>query len=198
MKKVCFVVSHLGSGSASLVAALNANPSCQFIESNAKYDGPASVRWIFKMGHKCRDASAVYGDHLLFNASITSREMYGRFLNIFVVRPARHSLNEIIRMGYNERGASSYYRFRLRRICEMAKRSPDSILVSWEELAKESTADIISEYLGLPTPISPPLPFEPSEEVCSESTVEECQMAYERYYYYLNGLNLRRPNDTRS
>ena len=150
------------------------------------------------MGHKCRDASAVYGDHLLFNASVTSKEMYGRFLNIFVVRPARHSLNEIINMGYNERGASSYYRFRLRRICEMAKRSPDSVLVSWEELAKESTADIISEYLGLPTLINPPAPSESSIEACSESTVEECQMAYERYYYYLNGLNLRRPNDTRS
>ena len=193
MKKVCFVVSHLGSGSESLVAALNATPRCQFMESNAKYDGLSSARWLFKMGHKCRDASAVYGDHLLFNASVTSKSIYGAFSSIFVIRPARHSLNQIIKMGYSERGAASYYRFRLRRMCEMAKRSPGAVLITWEDLARESTMNIIEDYLNIPDSIETPELGLTPKDLCSESCVEECQGAYERYSYYLSGLNLRRP-----
>jgi len=195
LKKVCFVVSHLGSGSGGLVASLNCNPRCEIRESNARYDGAASVRWLFRMGHKCRDAGAVYGDHLLYNASISNKRLYGLFRMLFVIRPARHSLNEIIKRGYNEQGASSYYRFRLRRICEMAKRCPGAVLMTWDDLAKQQSMDIIGDYLGFSTPSDPPNLTYPEREVCSEGVVDECQRAYDRYYFYLNGLNLRRSNE---
>lgn len=195
MKKVCFVVSHLGSGSSSLVASLNANPRCEIRESAARYESSASVRWLFKLGHKCRDAGAVYGDHLLFNSSLANRDLYGGFLYIFVVRPARHSLNEILKMGYGEREASSYYRFRLRRVCEIAKKSPGSVLLTWDDLAKEPSLRIIEGYLGLSERLHPPSLNQGDGVLCSERTVGECQEAYDRYYQYLNGLELRRTRD---
>lgn len=195
MKKVCFVVSHLGSGSSSLVSSLNANPRCEIRESGARYEGPSAVRWLFKLGHKCRDAGAVYGDHLLFNSSLASRDLYGQFRFIFVARPARHSLNEIIRAGYDESGASSYYRFRLRRICEIAKRSPGALLLTWDDLAKDSSLRIIEDYLGLSEPLRMRPPLEDGKESCSEKTVDECQRAYDRYYHYLDALELRRSRD---
>jgi hypothetical protein len=192
LKKVCFVVSHLGSGSGNLVSAINANPRCEIRESGLRYAGASSVRWLFRMGHKCRDASAVYGDHLLFNASVSSKDLYGMFGCIFVIRPARHSLNEILRRGYGESGASSYYRFRLRRMCEMAKRSPGAVLLTWDDLAKERSLRIIEEYLGLAKPLEMPVTDDPADDLCSEATVQECQRAYDRYFYYLGGLDLRR------
>lgn len=195
MKKVCFVVSHLGSGSGSLVTSLNSNPRCEIKESGARYDGAASVRWLFRLGHKCRDAGAVYGDHLLFNASLSNKRLYELFKFIFVIRPARHSLNEIMRFGYKEQGASSYYRFRLRRMCEIAKKSPGSLLLTWEDLARDSSLRIIEEYLGLSEFLKPISLGEPPQEICSESVVESCQEAYDRYYYYLNKLELRRTGD---
>jgi len=195
LKKVCFVVSHLGSGSGSLVSALNANPRCEIRDSGARYDGASGIRWLFRMGHKCRDASAVYGDHLLFNASISSKRLYGMFQNIFVIRPARHSLNEIVLRGYNEKGASSYYRFRLRRICEMARRSPESLLLTWDDLARDSSMRIIEEYLGLSAPLETPRTGVPARDSCSEAVVDECQQAYDRYYYYLKSLGLKGSSD---
>lgn len=195
MKKVCFVVSHLGSGSGSLVASLNAHPQCEIHQSATRYESPSSLRWLFRMGHKCRDASAVYGDHLLFNASISNREVYRACKPIVVVRPARHSLNEIIRGGYRPEGAAAYYRFRLRRICEFARRCPWAVLLEWDDLAKEGTLRIIEDYLGLSKPLIPiSQPVEPPD-ACPERLVEECQEAYERYHYYLSGLKLRRPLD---
>lgn len=156
-------------------------------------------RWLFKMGHKCRDASAVYGDHLLFNASISSRDIYSSCRLILVIRPARHSLNQIIRGGYSPSGAGAYYRFRLRRMCEVARRSPGALLLTWDDLAKERSMRIIEEYVGLSSPLTPPEPpNEQESEICPEAVVEECQKAYDRYYYYLSQIELRRPVDQAS
>lgn len=195
MKKVCFVVSHLGSGSGSLVAALNGHPQCQIHESGTRYDSPATFRWLFRAGHKCRDASAVYGDHLLFNASMSSREVYRACSPIIVVRPARGSLNEIVAAGYSPEGASAYYRFRLRRICELARGSNSPLLLTWDDLAKEESLRIIEEYLGLSKQLSVPLVGGPPKDTCPERVIEECQRAYDRYHYYLSSLNTRRPLD---
>lgn len=198
MKKVCFVVSHLGSGSGSLVAALNAHPQCQIHESGTRYDSPATLRWLFRAGHRCRDASAVYGDHLLFNASMSSRDLYRACLPVIVVRPARGSLNDIMAHGYTPEGASAYYRFRLRRICELAKRSERPLLLTWDDLAKDRSLRIIEDYLGLRKPMQTPVLGPEAKESCPERIVDECQRAYDRYYYYLSNLDLRRPVDKAS
>ena len=188
MKKVCFVVSHLGSGSGSLVASLNSHPQVEIQESPTCYESPASLRWLFRCGHKCRDASAVYGDHLLFNPSIASRRLYGMCRFIFVVRPARHSLEGVIGHGYDPGYASAYYRFRLRRMCEIARLCPDPLIFTWDDLAKEESMIRIKECLGLRSPPEPPPSDRPATDLCPESVVERCQEAYERYHYYLTSL----------
>lgn len=188
MKKVCFVVSHLGSGSGSLVSSLNSHPQCEIHESSTCYENPGSVRWLFRLGHKCRDASAVYGDHLLFNSSVSSRSLYGSFRFLFLIRPARHSLEGIIGHGYDPESASSYYRFRLRRICEMYKRCRGALIFTHDDLAKEDSMIKIKEYLGLKVPPPIPRPDYVSTDRCPEGIVERCQEAYERYHYYLKSL----------
>lgn len=193
MKKVCFVVSHLGSGSGSLVASLNSHPQCEIQESSTCYENPASVRWLFRLGHKCRDASAVYGDHLLFNSSISSRSLYGTCRFILLVRPARSSLEGIMGHGYLPEQAAAYYRFRLRRICEVARRCPSALIFTWDDLAKEESMIRIKDHLGLRTPPDLPVPDLPSTDRCPESVVERCEEAYERYHYYLRSL--REPVD---
>jgi hypothetical protein len=185
LKKVCFVVSHLGSGSGSLVAELNSHPQCEIRESPTCYDNPASVRWLFRLGHKCRDASAVYGDHLLLNPSIATKSLYGLCRFIFIVRPPRHSLEFILAHGYSPDAASAYYRFRLRRICEMVHRCPDAPVFTWDDLAKESSMAIIKKYLGIQGWIKPISPDIPISYLCPEPVLEKCQDAYERYHYYL-------------
>jgi len=188
LKKVCFVVSHLGSGSESLAAALNAHPQCTIHESGVRYESASSLRWLFRAGHKCRDASAVYGDHLIFNSSISSRHIYRVCRFIFVIRPARHSLEEIMSAGYSAEGASSYYRFRLRRICEIAALAPSRMILEWDDLAKEETSDRICEYLGIYGPMDSVRTVEKEGGRCPEGVISDCQDAYERYHYYLRRL----------
>jgi hypothetical protein len=197
MKKVCFVVSHLGSGSLDLVDILNRNPRCQIQCSSAQYESPESLNWLLSTPHKCRDSSAIYGDHLLYNMSISCKNLYEFCKFIYVIRPARASLNEIATLqdtGLSEQAASDYYRFRLRRMCEMARRTRDAVLVTWDDLAKGKAFPTIEEYLGL----NKQLVIEhhhfslEGRDSFKEALIEQSQDAYERYYYYLNNLGLRR------
>jgi hypothetical protein len=115
---------------------------------------------------------------------------------VYLVRPARSSLNSILssERNYTEETAAAYYRFRLRRMCEMAKRTPDAVLVTWDDLAKGRAFPTIEEYLGLNQQLSSTYEEFMSDDTdrFNEGLVNECQDAYERYYYYLNRLNLRR------
>jgi len=197
MKKVCFVVSHLGSGSTDLVDILNDNPRCEIKNSSVSYSSPEDLEWLFASRHKCRDSSAVYGDHLLFNTSLSCKSLYDKCKFIYVVRPARGSLNEIHTIQeYGLRGifAARYYSFRLRRICEMARKTKDSLLLVWDDLASGSAFSSIEEYLGLKTQLKAEHHHfnAGTRDDFDEHLISECQDAYERYYYYLTRLGLKR------
>lgn len=190
MKKVCFVVSHLGSGSSELVGVLNRNPRCEIHSTKVQYSSPESLNWMFARGHKTRNSSAVYGDHLLFNASLSCRKLYEFCKFIYVIRPARPSMKAIISCGYGEDEASRYYRFRLRRICEMAKRTPGAVLATWDDLARGDILKSVESYLGLTTSLEMTVFPDESLDGPRESVVEQCQDAYERYHYFLKNLAL--------
>lgn len=197
MKRVCFVVSHLGSGSTDLVDVLNGNPRCDIKSSSVRYSGPEDLEWLFAGRHKCRDSSAIYGDHLLFNTSLSCRNLYDICKFIYVVRPARASLNEIPMVrehGLSGRFAARYYSFRLRRICEMARRTKDALFLTWDDLASGRAFPSIEEYLGLKSQLKAEHDhFSASvRDDFDERLISECQDAYERYYYYLAGLGLNR------
>lgn len=189
MKKVCFIISHHGSGSFDLVNILNQNPKCDINSSQYSYDNPQDLNWMFLKNHKCRDNSAVYGDHLLYNMSFSCKKLYNYCKFIYVIRPPRASLNEMISMNYQQEYAARYYRYRLRRICEMAKKTPDSVLVTWEDLVKGSFS-VIENLLGLKEKLYSKNHHFITKETNSfkESLVSECEDAYERYYYYLKNF----------
>lgn len=191
------MTSHLGSGSSDLVEILNDNPRCEIQSSSMRYCGPQDLNRLFSIPHKCRDSSAVYGDHLLFNASLSCRNLYDLCLFIYVIRPARASLNEIFTMkeyGLSGRFAARYYSFRIRRMCEMARRTAGALLLTWDDLATGRAFPFIEEHLGLKDQLKAKHHHfnHGFRDDFDESLISECQDAYERYYYYLGGLGLKR------
>jgi hypothetical protein len=197
MKKVCFIVSHLGSGSIDLLDILNKNPKCMIHDSKFSYKSPEDLNWLFYSDHRCRDSSAIYGDHLLFNTSFSCKKLYEYCKFIYVIRPPRATLNEINILKnpkYQPNHASLYYKYRLRRICEMAKRTEEAVFLTWDDLSKGTAFNLIEDYLGLKKQLTNDYHHFISNEKDSfeESIIKECEDAYERYYYYLSKLNLRR------
>ena len=168
---------------------MNRNPRCEIHSTKVQYSSPESLNWMFSRGHKMRNSSAVYGDHLLFNASMSCRKLYEFCKFIYVIRPARQSLGSVMAAGYGEDEASRYYRFRLRRICEMAKRTPGAVMATWDDMARGEVLKDIESYLGLSSPLEAPNLSEGTPCIMKESVIEQCQDAYERYHYFLKSLN---------
>lgn len=200
MKKVAFIVSHFGSGSFYLVDVLNENPRCTIFSSKSKYEHPDDLQNLFKY-HKLKNHSgAIYGDQLLYNHSFSCRTLYDCCKFIYVIRPARQSLNEMYKTNktYSKDSMVRYYRFRLRRICEMAKSTPNAILVTYDELISGKCFGIIEKYLKLINPLQHldshgEIDLLSTENHFSEQVIEKAQDCYEKYFYYLSKLPLKRP-----
>jgi hypothetical protein len=193
MKKVVFIVSHLGSGSDELVRVLNENPRVIIHQSEQVYSHPDDLDWLFSQGHKLDNAAAIYGHHLLQNMFLTSESFYNICKFIYVIRPAKPSLNIILNK-YTPLTASRYYCFRLRRICEMAKRTPGAVFLTWQNLADNKFQPIIENYLNLKDPLSQGNFTENSKDEVHLGIIEQAQTSYERYYYYLIQQNLQSVN----
>jgi hypothetical protein len=108
-------------------------------------------------------------------------------------------LGEILSKNYTEKDAWNYYRFRLRRICEMAKQTKNAILITHDELMDKSgkAFNLISNYLRLSEPLCHDivegeiLNLETKNEI-DLSLLEKTEDCYEKYYYYLNNLEILR------
>jgi len=195
MRTVVFVVSHLGSESHELVRILNNNPRVQISNTeNEHYNHPLDLRNLLEKKHKLDNAAAVYGDHLLFNYCLSSKAIYSICKFIYLIRPAKSTLNIIRRLypNYTNLTAYRYYCFRLRRIFEMAKKTPGSVLITWSDLANDKGYSLIEKYLNLKEPLvhSNEGFLETDEDEIPAEYVDLAQSSYERYLYSLKQIDL--------
>jgi hypothetical protein len=201
MKKVVFIVSHMGSGSYELLRIMNSNPRVLILQSGATYSNPSNLEWLFQenflvQAGKENTAATIYGDHLLFNANLACTSLYDICKFIYFIRPAKPSLNElnlVKNIDFTPENACLYYCFRMRRICEMAKNTPGAVLLTWDDLADGRGFALIEEYLHLKTQLSPAFYdfVEKDVDVVPHELVEKAQDSYERYLYYLRHLDLK-------
>jgi len=190
MKKVAFIVSHLGSGSYALLNILNKNSRCNFFESKTQYTHPEDIRWMFNFEKLKNYSGSVFGDHLLHNVSFQCKALYKYCKFIYLIRPPRQVFSQIP----GTKKMINYYRFRLRRICEMAKNTPSGLFLTYDDLHKEETYSIIENYLGLKEKLEI-LSFDNNSQIenqINESLMIKIEDCYERYYYYMNNLKLKR------
>lgn len=201
MKKIVFICSHQYSGSEILYQSLNRHPRIQGYKGQVlgNYSSGLQLLTLTKQNHKCQNRSAIYMDEILFNFQISSKDAYKYCKFIYVLRKPEIPINFLI---YKDRKKPSfavlYYKFRVRRLCEMAKRTPGAIFLTYEQLCAGEGMDLIKEYLDLPTDIE----FNPKEmeavnrgfgtDLLGLNHRLEVERTYERYLYFLRNLPLRR------
>jgi len=195
MKKVVFIVSHHGSGSLDLIHLLNLNPRIHIQNNGSAYYHPKDLTSLYEVEHKVQNAAAIYGDHLVLNGNLSCRAIFESCQFIYVIRPAYSALNSMwaSNVKYSAKNLSEYYCFRLRRICEMAKRTPGAVLLTWTDLTSAAGLPLIEEYLELKKPLDPSIMHfvQRDEDYISADFVNRGEEAYERYLYYLKQLDLK-------
>lgn len=191
MKKAALVISHEGSGIEALCNILNRNPRIQYTHPNLVYNHPDVVESLTNHPHKMSNSAAVWLDDVLHNFYFTNKAIYKLCRFIYLIREPKPTLNAIVDMKANAPGMTRYYCYRLRRICEMARSTPGSVLLTWEDVYTGRAFPILEKFLGLKEPLAldqglfvvPKLsPF------VTTQMIETCQNTYERYLYYLKNL----------
>lgn len=196
MKNIIFIVSHFCSRSFELISFLNKNPRIEIQTSGLSYDHPSVLEHLFNKGHKLDNAAAIYGDHILHNHNFSSKAFYNFSKFIYVIRSAKSSLKEFMyeKKDYSAVEAGKYYAFRLRRMYEMAKNTPGSVFLTYDNISNNKGADLIENYLNLKENIV-------FGEFANKETIdlpadvinfaEDC---YEKYLYYFKQLDLKLVN----
>ena len=193
MKTVLFLTTHLGSGASGLINILNVNPRIEMFCPQNSYSHPTDLDPLVARPHKLSNTAAIYGEYLWFNAQLSCKSLYTICKFIYVIREAKSSIGELMSThGYSTKRAALYYAFRLRRICEMAKRTPGAVCLTWNDMESGDGLPLIEQYLRLKIPLEHRPEFFVSKAVDDlpheiESRSQDC---YERHLYFLRNLQL--------
>jgi hypothetical protein len=202
MKKAVFICSHLYSGSSALYAAMEQNARIEGYKSKNDnvYESNANLVSLFSKKHKMNNSSSIYMDEILFNHQICSKSLYKSAKFIYLIRDPEKCVSQIVAYHkYKPEFAAKYYTFRLRRLCEMASKTPGAVFLTYDQLCNGFGVDLISNYLELKFPIE----FNPnsvqiysnkfSTDLLGSVLRSQIYDSYERYLYFLKNQSLLRP-----
>ena len=191
MRRIVFLISHIGSDSDKLVDILNENPRVEILQTGRKYDHPSDLDFLVLRKHKLGGAAAIHGDHLLLNIAFSCEALHSICKFIYMVREAKPSLNE--NTFHPRRTVETYYRFRLRRMYEMAYKTPGAVLLTWDDVRTGRGLSVIEEYLGLKDSLVPQAErfIKSTQDHIPFESVDRAQDAYEEYLYRMRSLDLR-------
>ncbi len=176
MKKVVFIVSHLGSKSEDLVEILNANSRIEIFFTQNMYSYPLNLKHLTENDHKLNNAAAIYGDQLFYNNQFSCKALLKICKFIYVIRDSSSLFD--IKLNINK--AYDYYRFRLRRMCEMAKIT-GGILLTHQDILNNRKFKEIEGYLNLKEPLQPKI--RNLENVSKK--IELAELKYEKYLFLM-------------
>ena len=196
MKKIIILNSHFYSGSSALYESLCDIGSIQGYKryrTENNYLTNIDLLSITKQLHKKKNKSAVYIDEILKNHQLSTKLDYSKFFLINIIRRPQDVLNfMVIKENINEIFAARYYEYRLRRICEVAKIAPNSILLTFDDLYKEKGMSLIEDIFDLKEKINfkkellSPITFNKEKDCISLNVMKEADDCYERYNYFLS------------
>lgn len=169
------IATHLGSGASMLCDSLARHPLVSRGVSRGAYRHPHDLS-LMKTDRYAR----IHFDKVVFNYQVGSSSLYRSCRYIFVVRGPDETLASIISRGYQPDRAVVYYRYRLRRLCEMAKHV-DGMLVTWDDLVTGRAFESVQKFLGLKRPLVSTYVPEGVDKFVDNSA----RQCYERYFRYL-------------
>lgn len=204
------IVTHHGSGGTLLCRILSTNIRVHCYGSTGLvYDHPTVIERARKridsvLGPNAgvMDESCIYIDKLMKNYEFTCKYLYDVCKFVYMVRsPFIPLLNLIGKKGMEPQFAENYYLFRLRRMCEMARKT-GGLLLTYEDLMSKRALPLLKNYLGMKSPFTErftPLSFDepnllsgrllqnPVEPVANipQDVLNRCSVGYNKYLSFM-------------
>jgi hypothetical protein len=188
MNKILLIVSHLESGSESLVQNLDSGVRLQRLNFNL-YSNLDCLSFK-RPNTEYRKRPKVYFDHILYNHEFSCKELFKYLSFVYVIGDPKKSLDSIVHNNiYDERTACNYYCFRIRRIYEMIKKSGDCLVFFDEDLQNDETYNKIHRMLGIKDKIKIKNKTQDKKEIYIDRNImNEAESFYEKYRYKIKSL----------
>ena len=180
------IITHVGAGGSLLSQILNDDLFVNSGRSGLIYNN-INVFWEFRERFKTVKDTDWFIDRLLFNHEF-SCPINNDINFIYLIREPLVPLMNLMKFGYSSTGARDYYLFRLRRICEMARKSAGSIFLTYEDVISKRAFPLIKDKLKLKENLNPdfinPDFLEEDIEVPLE-IFHKCSLSYNRYLKFI-------------
>ena len=183
------MISHYGCNILDLYNELLKSPRVNgFVRKNPKrvtdYDDPVCT-YLFSKNHSWPKKDKIYLDILLFNYQISCKELY-KNKNIEIIYYLGNGMSTVKKImtttGLDEDSARRYYSFRLRRICEMMEKTPNSIIF----IEGMSSLENLSNHLNQKYNFYPKLNLNYTINLENSGIPENC---FERYYAFMHNCH---------
>lgn len=147
MKRIVLIVSHLGSGSASLCYCLAQSKIMQWMQDGIIYDDPSATESLLGVKHKYSDKTGFYLNEVLYNYQISHKVVYHLCETVYLIRDPKSSIKFL--KPKDAEYALNYYIFRLRRIYEMIKNTKGAIFLTWDDLVNKKGLQLLTKKFNL-------------------------------------------------
>lgn len=178
---------------------LNHNPRVQFVQSSPVIQNYTDLKVLTSAPHKLNSVAAMFAFDLNFNYQLGSKNIMQHAHYLFSVRQPEPVLNILVsQVGYSEQGAAMYYCYRLRRICEIAKRVNHGMLLTYDNIQNGEYVVPIKSFLSLRDDVLYDYNIfnhlKTTSNTIKKDTLAWCQDCYERHLFFLKSLPLIKIN----
>jgi hypothetical protein len=155
-------------------------------------DHPDKVQGIVGLPHKVAHAGAVFGVELLLNYQLTCRRLVEFSRAVYVLSDPRKAIPRVMASGlYDQESAARLYCFRLRRLAELARKTTNGLLLTESDLETPEGSALAASFLKVRSEVRPVCGRDAGFDV-SGRLMDLCVESYERHFFYMRGLPLRR------
>lgn len=148
------------------------------------YDDPI-CSYLFEKKHSWPKKDKIYLDILLFNYQISSKELFKNknVEFIYYLGNGVSTIKKIINStGLDEDSSRRYYAYRLRRICELMEKTPNSVVF----IEGMSKLENFNNYLNQKYNFYPKINLDYKIEIEDSGIPENC---FERYYAFIQNCD---------
>ncbi len=129
----------MGAGGTLLSRLLNSTKSISIPNrtgvSYLSTDSLNDLSTIISSNKELKDYAPVHGDKIVYNKDFSCSELYKFCKFIYLVREPESCIRQIVvNHNYTLQGAYNYYKFRMRRLYELSRKTNNSLLVDYKDL----------------------------------------------------------------
>jgi hypothetical protein len=170
---------------------LDVNPRIQWFHTEKAYSHPDAIFSLTDRPHKLLNAAAIWLDDVLYDADFCCPALHDACKFIYIVRDPAQPLAQLMASGKKSASAFRYYIFRLRRICQMAAKTPGAVLLTWDDMITRAGFPLVEKYLKLKEELVLRTDWFPEPLDISRvpgDLLERAERSYNQHLYHLRQL----------